>query len=110
MTPDDAAQYLNANYKVGDVSYVKTEKGLFKKGDNAFVDEAIFKSGVAAEKPAGFQDFFLMGKLLNAPDSYTDIRGLVITDYQNYLEEEWVKNLNAKYRVTVYPEVINTIK
>ena len=110
-TPDDAVQYLNDNYKVGDVSYVKTEKGLFKKGDNAFVDEVVFKTGVA-EKPAGFQDFFLTGKLLNAPESYTDIRGLgsIITDYQDYLEGEWIKNLNEKYKVIVYPEVINTIK
>ena len=108
-SPDDAAQYLNDNYIVGDVSYVKTEKGLFKKGDNAFVDEAVFKSGVA-EKPSGFQDFFLTGKLLQAPESYTDIRGLVITDYQNYLEGEWLRELNGKYKVTVYPEVVNTVK
>ena len=108
-TPDDAAKYLNDNYKIGDVIYVKTEKGLFKKGDNAFADEVIFKTGTA-EKPEGFQDFFLIGKLLNAPESYTDIRGLVVTDYQNYLEEAWLKELNGKYKVTVYPEVINTIK
>jgi len=110
MNPDKAVQYLLDNYKVGDVSYVKVEKkGLFKKGDDAFVDEAIFKSGVA-ERPADFQEFFLLGKLLNAPESYTDVRGLVITDYQNYLEEAWIKKLNEKYKVTVYPDIIKTIK
>jgi len=107
--PDEAVKYLYENYIVGDVAYVKAEKGLFKKGDNAFVDESAFKSGTA-ERPAGFQDFFLLGKVLRAPEAYTDIRGLVITDYQNYLEEAWLKELNKKYRVTVYPEVINTIK
>ena len=109
MDPDKAVQYLYDNYKVGDVSYVKVEKGLFKKGDNPFVDEGTFKSGVAT-RPNGFQDFFLLGKVLNAPDSYTDVRGLVITDYQNYLEEHWLKNLNDKYKVTVHPEVLNTMK
>jgi peptidyl-prolyl cis-trans isomerase SurA len=109
MQPEEAVKYLYDNYKVGDVSYVKVEKGLFKKGDNAFVDEGAFHSGTA-ERPAGYQDFFLLGKLLDAPDSYTDVRGLVITDYQNYLEEIWLKKLNEKYKVTVYPEVINTVK
>ena len=108
-TPDDAVQYLYDNYKVGDVSYVKVEKGLFKKGDNAFVDEAAFKSGIA-ERPAEFQDFFLVGKVLKAPESYNDVRGMVITDYQNYLEEVWLKKLNEKYKVNIFTEVFNTIK
>jgi len=108
--PEAAVQYLYDNYKVGPVSYVKVERGLFKKGDNAFVDEAAFKSGVAAERPAEFKDFFLMGKILKEPESYMDVRGPVVTDYQNYLEENWIKALNEKYKVTVYPEVVETIK
>jgi len=110
MDNDKAVQYLLDNYRVGEVSYVKVEKkGLFKKGEDAYVDEAVFNSGVA-ERPAGFSDFFLLGKLLKAPESYTDVGGTVITDYQNYLEEAWIKKLNEKYKVTVYPDVIKTIK
>jgi len=109
MTPENAVQYLYDNYKVGDVSYVKVEKGLFKKGDNPFVDEEAFKSGVA-NLPAEFQDFFLLGKVSNTPESYMDVRGLVVTDYQNYLEDIWLKKLNEKYKVTIHPEVLNTMK
>ncbi|GHT08228.1 peptidyl-prolyl cis-trans isomerase [Bacteroidia bacterium] len=109
MDPGDAVEYLYDNYKVGEVSYVKIEKGLYKKGDNAFVDESAFKSG-KAERPAEFQDFFLIGKVLNAPESYSDVRGLVVTSYQDYLEAEWQKKLNEKYPVVVYPEVLITIK
>ena len=109
MTPDDAVQYMNDNYIVGAVSYVKIERGLFKKGSNAFVDKAAFKTGVP-ELPAEFQDFFLLGKVLKGPDSYVDVRGPVITDYQNYLEDNWIKALNDKYKVTVYPELFETIK
>jgi len=109
MTPDNAAQYLYENYKVGDVSYVKIEKGSFKKGENPFVDEEAFKSGVA-QRPAEYQDFFLLGKMQNAPDSYTDVRGPVVTDYQNYLEDIWIKKLNDKYKVVIHPEVLNGMK
>ena len=108
-TPDEAVQYLYDNYKVGDVSYVKAIKGLFKKGDNAFVDEAAFRTG-RAERTDEFQDFFLIGKVLKAPESYIDVRGVVTADYQDYLEEEWIKKLNEKYKIVIFPEVINTIK
>jgi len=107
--PETAVQFLFDNYKVGDVSYVKVEKGMFKKGDNAFVDEAAFKSGIA-ERPENFQDFFLLGKVSKMPDSYLDVRGMVITDYQNFLEDIWIKKLNEKYKVTIFPEVLNTLK
>jgi len=109
MKPEEAVKYLYDNYKVGPVSYVKAERGLFKKGDNAYVDEAAFKSGVAP-RTAEFGDFFLLGKVLKAPESYMDVRGPVITDYQNYLEDAWIKSLNEKYKISVYPQVIETIK
>jgi peptidyl-prolyl cis-trans isomerase SurA len=109
MEPDKAVKYLYENYIVGEVAYVKAEKGLFKKGDNAFVDELAFKSG-QAEKPAQFQDFFLIGKVLDAPESYHDARGLVVTHYQDYLEKEWQQKLNVKYPVVVYKDVLITIK
>jgi len=109
MNPEEAVAYLNENYKVGDVSYVKIEKGLFKKGENPFVDEQAFKAG-KAERPEGFGDFFLLGKVLDNPDSYTDVRGTVVSDYQDYLEKEWIRKLNEKYPVTIYKAVLFTIK
>ena len=109
MNPEEAVTYLDENYRVGEVSYVKFEKGLFKKGENPFVDEQAFKTG-KAEKPKGFGDFFLLGKVLNGPDSFTDVRGAVVTDYQDYLENEWIKELNEKYAVKINNDVLFTIK
>jgi peptidyl-prolyl cis-trans isomerase SurA len=109
MTPDAAVEFMNENYRIGDVHHVKIQQGLFKKGDNAFVDESAFKTGTAA-RSEGFQDFFLLGKVLKVPESFTDVKGLVIADYQDYLEQEWLKKLRAKYSVKVNQEVLNTLK
>jgi peptidyl-prolyl cis-trans isomerase SurA len=109
MPADEAVEYLLENYKVGDVSYAQAEKGLFAKGDNAFVDEAIFKTG-KAEYPENFSDFFLIGKTLSKPESVDDVKGQVITDYQDYLEEEWTAKLNAKYPVKINREVLDSLK
>ncbi|MDR1369110.1 MAG: peptidylprolyl isomerase [Dysgonamonadaceae bacterium] len=109
MEPDKAVEFLTANYKVGEVSYVDVEKGLFVKGDNPFVDEVVFKTGKAV-CPEEYSDFFVLGKLESVPDSYTDIKGLVVTDYQTYLEKMWIEYLNKKYPVIIYKDVVNTIK
>jgi len=109
MTPEAAVEFMNENYRIGDVHHVKIQQGLFKKGDNAFVDESAFKTG-SAERQEGFQDFFLLGKIIDSPESFTDVRGLVIADYQDFLEKEWLKKLRAKYSVKVNQEVLNTLK
>ena len=105
MTPDQAAHYLQNKYNTEESTQIKIEKGLFTQGQNNFVDEAVFNRG-KAELPKGYGAFFLLGKSHNVPENYADVKGLVITDYQDYLEQEWVKNLNEKYPVVIYTDVI----
>ncbi|MEG2071267.1 MAG: peptidylprolyl isomerase, partial [Bacteroidales bacterium] len=38
-----------------------------------------------------------------------DIRAIVITEYQNYLDQEWVKELKKKYPVIINEELYKTI-
>jgi len=93
------------------IQYVKIEKGLYVQGDNKFVDEMIFKSKTKQEPNADYPFVFVSGKFLkNTPEDYTDVRGLVTADYQEYLEKEWIKELRAKFPVVVYQEVLKTVK
>ena len=106
MQPDQAAQHLLKKYNTSDSIQVRIEKGLFVKEQNPYVDEMIF-GGVKATPPSPFSNFFLIGKMLpDMPEEYADVKGLVITDYQDYLELEWVKSLNEKYPVEIYRDVI----
>jgi len=106
MQPDQAIEYLSKKYNTAESSQIRAEKGLFVKGQNAFVDEGMF-GGDKATLPSSYSDFILVGKMLpNMPEEYTDVKGLVITDYQDYLEQEWIKYLNEKYPVEIYRDVI----
>jgi peptidyl-prolyl cis-trans isomerase SurA len=51
-----------------------------------------------------------LGKVIKAPQVYSDERGQVTTDYQDYLEKEWVKTLREKYPVVLNEEVWAKIK
>ncbi|MFM7838070.1 MAG: peptidylprolyl isomerase, partial [Chitinophagaceae bacterium] len=41
--------------------------------------------------------------------SFTDARGLVINDYQNYLEEQWLQSLKKKYPVVINEPVVRSL-
>lgn len=43
------------------------------------------------------------------PKSLKEARGLVTSDYQSYLEKEWIKELRAKYPVTVNEQVVRSL-
>ena len=109
LNPDAATKFLQENYIVGEVVNVKLDRVLSVQGENAYVDQHIFKSG-KSNPLTNYPVNFVIGKTLNAPEAYTDVRGLVITDYQNYLEKEWISTLNKKYPVIIYQEVVNSVK
>lgn len=92
------------------IRYVKVEKGLFVEGDNKVIDDKVFKSKEKYVPADDYPYVFVTGKKLKAPEDYTDVRGLVTADYQNYLEEEWIKYLRNKYPVVINKEVLNTVK
>lgn len=89
---------------------IRVDKGIFKLGDNAYADKLVFKKDttVAAVKDYPYDGFY--GKIIKkGPKDYSDVRGLVIADYQQELEDEWIKELRAKYPVEVYKEVMTTV-
>jgi len=93
------------------IQYVKIEKGLYVQGENKAVDNQIFKTKEKYVPSADYPYFFVAGKMLkNKPENYTDVRGLVTADYQEYLEQEWIKALRAKYLVKVDQNVLKTVK
>ncbi len=109
--PDSVAAYFDARLNIDSTQYVRFEHGLWKKGMNTAVDYYGFKDKKVKYTPTEeFPYVFTIGKKLKAPQEYTDERGKVTSDYQDYLEKEWIKALREKYEVVVDQEVLNSIK
>lgn len=90
--------------------YIKVEKVLVAEGENAMVDSEKF-GGPRVKPEKKYSDYFVYGgKVLAQPEEMSDVRGQVVADYQNYLEDEWVAQLRKKYKVTVDNKVLKKLK
>ncbi len=108
---DSIAAFLESRLNIDSTQYVTFEKGLWKQGDNAAVDKYGFKAKDATFEPSEeFPFVFTYGKKLKMPEVYTDERGKVTADYQDFLEKQWVAELRNKYTVEVNQEVLDSLK
>ena len=89
---------------------VRVEKlGVFKKGDNRFVDKHAFKTADELKEYNEYPYSDIIGKMLKKPQSFEDVRGQVVADYQKEKENEWVNALRVKYPVKVNWDVVDTV-
>ena len=106
---DKWADVLRTTFNNDSVLRIRVEKGIFKRGDNALIDREVFKCDTVAKKWEKFPIDAVYGKKLKAPEEYQDVRGLVVADYQEQLEKEWVAELRKRYQVTVDGAVLKTV-
>lgn len=106
---DKWAEKLRTTFNKDSVIRIRVEKGIFKMGDNAFVDKMEFHKDTVATSLKDYPIDATFGKVLNAPSDYRDVRGQVTTDYQDQLEKQWVATLRKKYSVVVDKDVLKTV-
>lgn len=109
--PDSIQSYIARRVNQDSVTYVKVQHGLWEQGKSELIDKYAFKNKKANFTPNEQLPMVIcIGKKLKAPEVWSDEKGKVTTDYQDYLEAEWVKSLRAKYPVEIDQEVWNSIK
>jgi len=78
---------------------VKVEKVIAAKGENPYTDNLGFGMPRPAQNSRWPYYFAYQGRVIEAPEAAEDVRGRLITDYQNYLESIWVEYLHKTYKV-----------
>lgn len=105
---DDWAETLRKQFNDSTLR-IKVVKGIFKKGDNALVDREIFQVDTTYTAPKGYEHTAVFGKKLKVPKTYDDVRELVVADYQEYLEKQWIADLRKQYPVVLNEEALATV-
>ncbi|GAB3836397.1 peptidylprolyl isomerase [Hymenobacter jeollabukensis] len=81
---------------------VQIQQRAFPKGDNKVVDGVPQQPGTYTVQQDGRYYAVKVEKVLPAgPKTLAEARGQATSDYQNYLEQQWVQELRGKYPVKV---------
>jgi len=85
---------------------------LVEKGVNALVDARNGTGGPGPVTESGDSRSFVIVKGIRSPQAkrLEEVRGQVTSDYQEYLEAEWIKSLKEKYPVSVDRSLLTKIK
>ena len=89
---------------------VKVEKVIAAKGENSITDYLGFNGPRPEPKGKWAHYFAWFNRVIPAPEEAADERGLVTTDYQNQLEEEWKAELARKYPAKINQKVLKKAK
>ena len=89
---------------------VKT--GLFLKGENTFVDQVDWTLGVSDPIPDNSNVKLVYIESIVSPQvkALEDAKGLITSDYQDFLEKEWMAELKAKFDVNINQYVLGLVK
>jgi len=106
----EIVQILNISSQLN----VSSENVTYLKGENTNVDANWIK-GIA---PKNFTDakekkvlvLIINNILTKSPKTLAECRGSATSDFQNFLDTEWLNYLKDKYKVELNQEVLNTIK
>ena len=93
-----------------DANAASFQSNKYEKKDNATID-ANWKQGVSENQTVNGKVLFVNVKQIMppTPKNLDDVRGMVTTDYQNYLMSQWLTDLRAKYPVTIDQKVLGEV-
>jgi len=104
MTNEEVSDMMNKNE-----SLISFTEGAWERGANPIVDYYVWNQ----PEPDNFNSeiTFLRGnKIPPEPKKLDEARGLYISDYQKFLEDNWIKELRKKYKITVDKKLLKTIQ
>jgi peptidyl-prolyl cis-trans isomerase SurA len=107
--PDFIKEKLNE--KDGVVN-IMTKVGVFEEGNEALPKNLKFQKGISEILKEGEYYFVVkVNEILPAgPKTLEECKGKAINDYQQYLEENWVKDLKNEFKVEVNQAVFEKVK
>lgn len=92
-------------------SNIILSEGMYSKGDNTAVDNTGWKAGIGSSVDHNGRIRFAVVKSIVPPQpkALKEAKGLIISDYQAYLENQWIEELRGKYQVNLNKDVLYSL-
>lgn len=91
---------------------LRYETKKYLKGENEIVDQVKWEKGISENVTLNGRFHFVKIKEVIEPTYKTleDSRGLITSDYQNFLEKEWIQSLRSKNKLEVDKKILKELK
>ncbi len=108
MSVDDIKAQLNTNTQQN----IIVTSGLITREDQKFPKTFVFKKGISDiyEHNKSFHVAKINEVLPESTKSFEDAQGPVISEYQTIYEDNWLKELTAKYKININQDVLEKVK
>lgn len=105
---DSLTTMLHQKYK----SKIRMERiPAMAQGENKVVDYLFFGASKKSAADKRYTEFMtLEGGIIDQPQGYEDVKGQVTSQYQDYMEQAWLKELEQKYPVNINRKVLKKMK
>jgi peptidyl-prolyl cis-trans isomerase SurA len=89
---------------------VQLSEGLFGRGENSLVDATPWRKGDYELQNGGKWYWIIIHEIQPArPKELSETRGVVVADYQQFLEAEWLKELEDRYPLRLEQNVFDQL-
>jgi peptidyl-prolyl cis-trans isomerase SurA len=91
---------------------LQLQEGTYAAEDNALLSKAPWKVGLSEDIADNDQVVILQFKEILPPaiKKLEEARGMITSEYQTYLEQDWIKGMRKEHSFTVNKEVLHSIK
>lgn len=90
---------------------IKMVRVISQKGENEMVDNIAFGGKAVPSTYSGYPVYSkLMGRVIDQPEEMSDVKGLVSSDYQDDLEQQWLEGLRKRYKVKIDNKILKNLK
>ncbi len=108
ISSQDIVSNINSNSQLN----ISLEKNTYTTGEQPILDKIEWKKGLSKLVLLNNKYHWVYIENVLQPTNKTlqEARGLITSDYQTYLEKEWIQSLRSKYTVQINKEVLSEIK
>ncbi len=99
-------------YNVNSKLNLRAEAGKYQVEDEEVLKNIAWEKGVQGPFKVGENQVIVVVKEVLAPTTKTlkEARGLVTAEFQQFLEQEWIKELRSKYKYKADDTLLSKIK
>jgi len=107
----DTGQLMNDRFNNNNDSLLITRQGIWYSGDDPEIDKIEWITGVRSLMLNNYPSLVVIKRVIEpSPLPLEEVRGEVMTDYQEYIENEWTGQLKKQYPVNLDESVFDEIK